>query len=424
MRILIATVGSFGDLHPYLAIALEARDRGHEVTLATHAYYRAKVESEGLRFVAIPPNLEGFETDEAARRRAMHPLDGTRYVIQEIFLPPLAEAYQILLAEAAFADVVLGSTFALGAPLAALKLGKPWLTSYLQPAALFSIHDPPQVPAMPILPWLRRFGTKPVAIMKDVANRGNRYFLKPLYALAAREGIAESAIPDLFGGASPHGNLILFSHHFQAPQPDFPAPFVQCGFPFYDKLDGAQSGLSDALKTFLAEGPAPVLFTLGTSAVMDPGRFYENAVEACGALGLRAILLVSRLHIERLAALNSAKVKVVDYAPHSLLMPRARATVHQGGIGTTAQALRSGKPMVVVPFSHDQPDNAMRVERLGVGLQLSKGKLNARNLRDTLARLGEGDFASRAAALGQAIRAENGALTAVLALEALHAQTK
>jgi UDP:flavonoid glycosyltransferase YjiC (YdhE family) len=417
MKILIATVGSFGDLHPYIAIALAARDRGHEVSLATHIHYREKVASEGLRFVAIPPDLAYFEHDEKARRRVMHPLDGSRYVIQEVFAPPVEAAYRILLDEAAGHDVLLGSTFALGLPLAAYKTGKPWFTSYLQPAALFSVHDPPQVPAMPILPWLRRFGTKPVQIMKDVSNRANRYFLKTVYDLAQREGIPDSAIPAIFGGASPHGNLILFSRHFMPPAPDFPAPFTQCGFPFYDKFTGQAHSLSDELKTFLAEGEPPVVFTLGTSAVLDPGRFYEQAAEAVATGNRRAVLLVSQLNLAKYKSWNSSRLHVTCYAPHSLLMPRASVNVHQGGIGTTAQALRAGKPMIVVPFSHDQPDNAMRIERLGVGTTLARSRSGAKAMLQALDRVSEPAYAARAQGLAQLLRAENADTAAVQALE-------
>ncbi len=417
MKLLIATVGSFGDVHPYLAIALEAKARGHQVSFATCAHYKEKIESENLRFVAIPPDLSGFEFDEEARRRVMHPIDGSRYVIQNVFLPPIEEAYRILLDEAADADVLLGSTFALGIPLAAHKTGKPWFTSYLQPAAIFSIYDPPQVPAMPIMPWLRRFGTWPIRVLKDFSNRGNRYFLKKLYELARRERIPSSAIPDLFGGASPHGNLILFSKHFMAPTPDFPRPFTQCGFPFYDKQDAHSTSLPAPLEKFLNQGDPPVVFTLGTSAVLDPGRFFEESAEAIHKSKRRGVLLVSRLHAEKYKEWNSTKLCVIDYAPHSQLMPRAHVNVHQGGVGTTAQALRAGRPMIVVPFSHDQPDNAMRVERLGTAQSIRRNQYDAERLCAAITALDADHYTIAAQRLADRIRQEDAAKSAVDALE-------
>lgn len=419
MRLLIATVGSFGDVHPYLAIALEAKARGHQVTFATCSHYKEKIESEKLRFVAIPPDLSGFEFNEEARRRVMHPIDGSRYVIQEVFLPPIEEAYRILLGEAENADVLLGSTFALGIPLAAHKTKKPWFTSYLQPAAIFSIYDPPQVPALPIMPWLRRFGTWPIRILKDFSNRGNRYFLKKLYELARRERIPTSAIPDLFGGASPHGNLILFSKYFMPPTPDFPQPFTQCGFPFYDKQDAHSTTLPPQLEKFLNQGDPPVVFTLGTSAVLDPGRFFDESAEAMHKSQRRGVLLVSKLHAEKYKTYNTTNLCIVDYAPHSQLMPKALVNVHQGGVGTTAQALRAGRPMIVVPFSHDQPDNAMRVERLGVSQTIGRNHYNAQRLTEAIKHLEAPHYTNTAQHLAQQLRQEQAPQSAVTALERL-----
>jgi UDP:flavonoid glycosyltransferase YjiC (YdhE family) len=413
-RVLIATVGSFGDLHPYLAIAIGLKHRGHAVTLASSEMYREKVEGEGIRFVAIPPDLADIEHDAEKRRRAMHALDGTRYVVQELFLPPLQEQYEILLEEGEAADVMLGSTFALGLPLAAAKLGKPYLTTALQPAAVLSEYDPPAAPMMPFLPKLPR------SVVKWVfrgLRQANRFLLKEAYELARREGLPAEAVPALFRQESPHGNLILFSKYFMPVQLDFPRPLTMCGFPFYDKLDARNVKLDEDLEAFLDAGEAPVVFTLGTSAVLDPGLFYEEAAKAVKAMGKRAVFLVGRANYESYrTALGSDDIHVVAYAPHSLLMPRAAVNVHQGGIGTTAQALRAGRPMVVVPFSHDQPDNARRCVKLGVGTSVDRSRLRAETLREALR--GAAVCEDRAQRVGMLIQAEDAVARACEKIEA------
>lgn len=402
-RVLIATMGSFGDLHPYLAIAIGLRDRGHEVTLASSAMYREKVESEGIRFVTIPPDLSHIEHDAEARRRTMATFDGTRYVVQDLFLPPIAEQYRILLEEARGADVLLGSLFAIGLSLAAAKLNKPYLTSALQPAAILSAYDAPMIPAMPLLPYM------PVWMLRGVyrgLEKAFEFLLKRAYEVAAAEGLPREAVPKVFGHSSPHGNLILFSRHFMAEQPDFPQPATICGFPFYDRLSGKEQGLEAELEDFLRAGEAPFVFTLGTSAVLDPGRFYEEAAGAVKRLGGRGVFLVGRTNLESYrAAFGSDQIYVTAYAPHSMLMPRGRATVHQGGVGTTAQALRAGRPMVVVPFSHDQPDNAQRCVRLGVAASISRHRLSAGRLTEALKRTEA--MAGQAARIGQLIATED-----------------
>jgi rhamnosyltransferase subunit B len=412
-HVLIATIGSFGDLHPYLAIALGLKQRGHHVTIASSGMYREKVESEGLRFVAIPPHMGDIEHNPEVRRRAMAAIDGTRYVVKEIFLPPIEEAYRILLEEARSADVLLGSIFALGLPLAAAKLNLPFITSVLQPAAILSAYDAPLIPAMPFLPWL------PPGLLRVIykgLDRMNGFLLDKAYELAAKEGLPATAVPKLFGQSSLHGNLILFSRHFMAEQPDFPQPATICGFPFYDKLDAGGGALEPGLEDFLRSGAAPFVFTLGTSAVLDPGRFYDEASVAVQRMGRRAVFLVGRANYEHYRKLASDSIYVAEYAPHSLLMPRGAATVHQGGIGTTAQALRAGKPMIVVPYSHDQPDNARRCAMLGVGLRIPRGRLRASILEEALRATPV--LEERARAMGKLIQAEDAVAVACEKIEA------
>jgi UDP:flavonoid glycosyltransferase YjiC (YdhE family) len=237
-------------------------------------------------------------------------------------------------------------------------------------------------------------------------QRMNRWLLRGAYALAAREGIPAQAVPRLFQEESPHGKLLLFSRHFMAPQPDFPPGSHFCGFPFYDKLDPTQAELPQSLRQFLNNGASPVVFTLGTSAVMDPGAFYDEAATAMNDLGQRAVFLVGRDNLAHYQRYQSTLIHVADYAPHSLLMPRALVNVHQGGIGTTAQAIRAGRPMIVVPFSHDQPDNARRCVIRGVARTIARKHFRAPALRQALA--GITTLEPAAARLGQAIRAEDG----------------
>src|ERR1019366_84847 len=120
--------------------------------------------------------------------------------------------------------------------------------------------------------------------------------------------------------------------------------------------------------------PPPVVFTLGSSAVFDAGKFFAESLAAVSATGQRAVLLIGRDPRNVPTTAVPSTVLIAQYAPYSELLPRAAATIHQGGVGTTAQALRSGKPMIVVPWSHDQPDNAMRVRKLGVAPVIPRSK--------------------------------------------------
>jgi rhamnosyltransferase subunit B len=106
--------------------------------------------------------------------------------------------------------------------------------------------------------------------------------------------------------------------------------------------------------------------------VLAAGRFYEFGARAAERLGLRAVLLIGSDARNRPRHPLPETICVAEYAPYSALFSRLPSVIHQGGVGTTAQCLRAGKPMLIMPYSHDQPDNARRMRRLKVARILQK----------------------------------------------------
>jgi UDP:flavonoid glycosyltransferase YjiC (YdhE family) len=211
--------------------------------------------------------------------------------------------------------------------------------------------------------------------------------------------------------------LALFSKLLADKQPDWPRQAVITGFPFYDK-DG-EVGMPSELIRFLDAGPPPLVFTLGSSAVLDAGTFYEHSANAAKLLGRRAVLLVGKDPRNQPASLSDGIV-AFDYAPFSELFSRAAAIVHQGGIGTTAQAMRSGRPMLVMPYAHDQPDNADRVSRLGIARTIPRHRYTpARATADLRHLLDNPAYSQRASEVGAEMRKDDGVRAACDALELL-----
>jgi UDP:flavonoid glycosyltransferase YjiC (YdhE family) len=178
------------------------------------------------------------------------------------------------------------------------------------------------------------------------------------------------------------------------------------------------------LKRFLDAGRPPLVFTLGTAAVYDAGRFYHESIAAARRLGERAVLLTGIDTGNDIGLRLSEDAIAVDYAPFSELFPRALLNVHQGGIGTTAQALRAGRPMIVMPCAHDQFDNAMRCDRLGVSKTLSRDRYCARTAASTIrAILADRTALRNAQQIGVQLRGEHGASTACDRIEDLFVKT-
>jgi UDP:flavonoid glycosyltransferase YjiC (YdhE family) len=178
-----------------------------------------------------------------------------------------------------------------------------------------------------------------------------------------------------------------------------------------------RSTLDEELLAFVERGPAPVVFTLGTSAVAAAGRFYEVSVEAVERLGARGVLLVGPHAVNR-PKRTSPRVHVAEFAPHAALFARAAAVVHQGGAGTLHQALAAGRPMLIVPHAHDQPDNARRAAALGVARTLTPRTYTAGAVSRHLQELLSETSVRRAEAVGAIVRQEDGARAAADAIEA------
>jgi UDP:flavonoid glycosyltransferase YjiC (YdhE family) len=280
--------------------------------------------------------------------------------------------------------------------------------------SFFSAHDPPVLAPAPALIHLRRLGSWYGTLIARLGRARTRAWMKPVDEVRRDVGLPPGEHPLFEGQFSPYLTLALFSRVLSAPQPDWPPHVDVTGFVFYN---GPET-LDENLEAFLADGPPPVVFTLGTSAVHAAGAFYDESVQAVARLGVRAVLLTGGVAQNR-PARGSKDILVIDRAPHQLLFPRAAAIVHQGGAGTTGQALRAGRPMLVVPHAHDQPDNAFRVRQLGVARTLSPSRYRAPRVARALDALLRGSgYAARASEVAAIVRAEGGAGAAAGAISA------
>jgi UDP:flavonoid glycosyltransferase YjiC (YdhE family) len=414
--VVIACWGSHGDLFPYIGLALALKKRGHRPVIATNPGYRELIEREGIEHATAGPPIDPDAPNaRELYERVMDPRKGSEVIVRELLMTKLRETYDELRGAAAGADLLVSHPITYAAPLVAEQARLPWVSTVLAPLSFFSAHDPAVLPTAPKLndvpivgPWLAH------TILK-LARPTLRRWVAPVEALRAELGLPRGGHPMMEGQFSPHGTLALFSRVLAAPQRDWPPRATVTGTVFYNEA----SPLEPKLEQFLAAGEPPVVFTLGTSAVGAAGRFYHESAAAVAKLGVRAVLLTGGFEQNRPDTLP-ANVLHVDRAPHQLLFPRASAIVHQCGAGTTGQALRSGKPTLLVPHGHDQFDNARRVRQLGVAhVVLPKEYRAERVARDLHALLNGAKYRERAAATATIVRDEGGAETAADVIEHL-----
>ncbi len=411
-RIVFCTFGSLGDLYPFLALGREMKRRGHAPVIATTPCYRTLIETEGVEFQAVRPDLD--PNDPEILRRVMDRRSGGRYIVCDIAFPSLRESYEDTARIAADADLVVSHPITFGAFLYVRKTGVPWASVAMAPISLLSAYDPSVLNGLPFAerlvecgPGVQRFLLKTAAAVFEPLWKPFRKFEKEL-------GLPPAPNP-LLWGHSPQLTLGLFSAELAAPQRDWPPNAHATGFPFFDHDEGN----SPELQAFLDAGEPPIVFTLGSAAVVTAGNFFQESAEAAHRLRRRAVLLVGRDPRNRPHGDLPSGVIAVSYAPHAAVFSRACVMVHQGGIGTTGEAMRAGRPMLVVPYSHDQPDHARRLTRLGLARSIPRERYSAAlAARELKILLQDEGYAERTAVIGDRVRAENGVTKACDLLEA------
>lgn len=412
MRIVFASLGSLGDLHPLLAMAREAERRGHTAVIAASQCFGESIEAQGFSFARIRPDL----TPAPERLSHLsHPTHGPSRLMREEIFPSVRATFDDLRAAARDADLLVVGELLYVAPLVARVLGIPWVNVVLAPSSFLSTIDPCVLAPVAALYRWKWLGNWPHRIVLGLGRRVTARWSRPLQALRRELGCPDAGNPIFDGKHSPHRVLACFPEFFAAPQEDWPAQVEQCGFVFFEQ--SANPATTRRIEAFLAKGDRPIVFTLGSTAVHIAGDFYEWAASVTKRLGRRAILLKGR------AARNVAEsddLLVLDYAPLEQLLPRACAVVHHGGIGSCAEALRFQVPSLVIPFGYDQPDNAERLRRLGVARVLPRRRCSERQLLRELTALLDGADTQRPtlARLGAAIDPAGSVAAAIDALEA------
>jgi rhamnosyltransferase subunit B len=416
LRIILSNIGTFGDINPLIALALELKRRGHTPVMAVPAVYSSKITPLNLDFYPIRPDID--PTNTILAEMVYDVRKGTERGLREFLFPVLRQTYDDLLAAATQplrADLLLLGELNYAGPIVAEITGIPWASYVLAPLSFFSAYDPP---VLPMYPRLAR-ADKAVPGMGRAINRLariiSRKWPQPIYDLRHELGLKRGRNPLFDAKHSPSLVLALFSRLLGEEQPDWPPHTHITGFCFYD-ADAGNATLPPHLEAFLQSGPPPLVFTLGSAAVLAAGNFYEYGAKAAIRLGMRAVLLIGSDQRNRPRHPLPDSICVAEYAPYSALFSRAAAIIHQGGVGTTAQCLRAGKPMLIMPYSHDQPDNARRMRRLKVAKSLSRDKFRPAKVAAQLRKLIDGPYAQRADAIAAQLKNEDGVQTACDAL--------
>ena len=373
LRVLFVPFGSEGDVNPLVWLADGMAARGHEPTFVITPHYGPLLEERGYPWIPVgtKEDFDRFARDPRVWSRRQ----GTQMVIAGMIktLPAYRRAMEKVGKDF---DLVVLSTLALGAASMAEAANLPRVTLHMQPALFRSTYECPVF--MEELAWLRRapswtkrlFFALVDVLFWDTARRQLNSFRREIGLPQLRD-----FYDDALHGAE--GVAALFPAWFASPQPDWPSRVRQFGFP----IANTSRPLSDSLENFLASGEPPVVWTHG-SANFDLKHFQSWALAVSRELNLRCLLI----SLDTPASVSDNALHVA-YARFEDIFPRCKAIVHHGGIGTTAKGIAAGVPQLIVPRSHDQPDNAQRVVKLNLGKALSYHRADTRQLATTLGQL-------------------------------------
>jgi rhamnosyltransferase subunit B len=387
VKVLLPTLGSAGDVHPYIALGAALEARGHRATIITTPLFQPLIEAQGLRYLPVG-TLEQVRI-AIADPDLWHLRKGFE-VLAQVFIPAIEQIYRLIETHADANTVVAFSTGAFGARVAQEKLGIPSASIHLQPTVIRTFAD------QGMFGNIRLSASRPQWFKHGLFRLVDwlvidRCIKPPLNEFRATLGLEPVDRVMHRWMHSPQLVIAFFPEWFAAVQPDWPANTHAVGFPLWDG-EGEPAPLEEA-EEFLNAGAAPVIFTPG-SAGSTMHRFFRESVEAARRLGLRAMLVTN--YPEQIPPNLPADIRVFGYLPFSQVLPRAALLVHHGGIGTLAQGIKAGIPHLVVPNGYDQFDSGWRIEKMGLGSSIPQTRYRARRVARTIrAILGDGNGAER-----------------------------
>ena len=369
LKIVIAVFGSGGDVRPYIILGKALRARGHEVAVAVNPYFGPMVHGADLRLIPLGPE-QGY-LNALKDPNLWHP----RRSIQRMFrymagAVPLY--WHALYEELKNTDLVITSSFAIGARFAAEVENVPCVNTHLQPSLFRSCQDFTLVG--PNMKWMRH---APRPAKKAFFALGDRFMNgDPLDRLNdQRPFMGLELLDDYYSEVMHGGNAVaaLYPEWFAPRQPDWPENALQ--FDFLMDPPSLGNALDPELEAFIQAGTAPVLWTFGTANIQTE-KHIALAEETSRTLRQRAIIVCTAFPKSE----AHGEIFHTPFAPFADLIGRCAVVVHHGGIGTIAQCLRAGVRQVAVPQAYDQYDNGARLERLGVGRSVNYSSANAGKL--------------------------------------------
>jgi len=416
--VVLATMGSWGDIFPAIGLAKGLTEAGHDVRVAASPVYDELVTGERLSFSGIGPPLgfSDYASDPKILSGRLGGFAGFAHLFRQFIFPALDRYVDDLTTAIRGTDLVLAHPALVAAPVAAEHAGIPWGTISVFPGLIPTAYAPPA-------PTRVELGSGSIARASHRAAWSvarfnmSRLFDGPVNRTRGRVGLA--AVSDCFFAPVESGRpyLVMASPAVIDRPADWPSNVTLPGFVTWDRVSSFPE--PHGLEAFVSSGDPPVLVTLGASSSLDPQHFYRHAVEAVTGLGHRALVLTGPTP-SPVELPDDPGVFSTSFAPLSRIALGSLAAIHHGGVGTTVELLNAGLPQLVVPRAFDQPQTAIRMQRLGVARTLPWARASTDRLaRELSALLSDASYREAAAAVRERLATEDGLGNSIAVIDSL-----
>jgi vancomycin aglycone glucosyltransferase len=388
--VLLSTIGSRGDVQPLVALALQLRELGQEVRLCAPPDFRDWIDTFGIPFVPIGPEVRPFAISSPPAVRARPSPEQMRQIAEAT----VATQFQVIPAAAEGCDILVGGgALQIALRSVAEQQGIPYVYTSYCPISLPSSHHAP--PA-----WR---GDSPA----DGAADNSKLWAEDAQRWNDSWGVALNSHRASVGMAP----VADVRSHIFTDNPWLAADPTLAPWPEPADLDVVQTGawilpdqrpLSPELEAFLEAGEPPVYFGFGS--IRAPQGLSEVMIQTARALGRRTI--VSRGWAELVPLNNESDCLSIGEVNQQALFQRVAAVVHHGGAGTTTAAARAGAPQVVIPQHYDQHYWARRIDHLGIGSAHPPVVPTTDSLAAALSHALPPDIAARAQFVAKAVRTD------------------
>jgi UDP:flavonoid glycosyltransferase YjiC (YdhE family) len=370
MKALLITIGTYGDIHPYVGLGLRLKNRGHEVVVISNPHFESLFRSHGLKFIGFKSSSNFNEF--IRNPNLSDPIKALYAAGKWCTIEPMRETYQIIADNYETGNTVVAARCGLfGARIANEKLGVPLATILLCPNELRSLHTTPVCPKPMVLEdWVPKISKRLQLWIMD------RFFIDRYLGPETNSLRSELGLPSVRRYydkwyCSPDRVIAFYPDWYSPYQPDWPKQTVLTGFPLWDPP--AQLEQNTEVSDFIRKDKSLLVFTPGSYNRFAES-FFKAAVHCCNSLDCLGILLTK--YREHLPKTLPGNVMHCDYIPLDSLLPHAALLVSHGGMGTVAQALATGVPQIIMPIAFNQPDDAVRLQRMGVGDFIPPEKFN------------------------------------------------